>query len=92
MRAACELGAKCALRSESTRQKNVVGGAVVVKSYPITGLDRSIRPHKVKAHRIFRQSVHEGGNVVSPTHRPPLPPRENSWYLFLLEAESILGS
>jgi len=21
-----------------------------------------------------RQSAHEGGNVVSPTHRPPLPP------------------
>ena len=26
------------------------------------------------ANRIFRQSAHEGGKVVSPTHRPPLPP------------------
>jgi len=25
--------------------------------------------------RISRQSAHEGGKVVSPTHRPPLPPR-----------------
>jgi len=24
--------------------------------------------------QISRQSAHEGGNVVSPTHRPPLPP------------------
>jgi len=25
--------------------------------------------------QISRQSTHEGGNVVNPTHRPPLPPR-----------------
>jgi hypothetical protein len=30
--------------------------------------------------QISRQSVHEGGNVVSPKHRPPLPPRSYSWY------------
>jgi len=24
--------------------------------------------------QISRQSVHEGGKIVSPTHRPPLPP------------------
>jgi hypothetical protein len=24
--------------------------------------------------QISRQSAHEGGKVVSPTHRPPLPP------------------
>jgi hypothetical protein len=39
-------------------------------------------------YRIYRQSAHEGGKVVSPTHRPPLPPRKYSWYSFLLEAES----
>ena len=38
--------------------------------------------------QISRQSAHEGGKVVSPTHRPPLPPRKYSWYSFLLEAES----
>jgi hypothetical protein len=26
--------------------------------------------------QISRQSAHEGGKVVSPTHRPPLPPQE----------------
>ena len=40
---------------------------------------------------ISRQSLHEGGKVVSPTYRPPLPPRKYSWYLFLLEAQSIPG-
>jgi hypothetical protein len=29
--------------------------------------------------------------TISPTHRPPLPPRKYTWYSFLLEAESTLG-
>jgi hypothetical protein len=41
--------------------------------------------------QISRQSAHEDGKVVSPTHRPPLPPRKYSWYSFLLEAESTPG-
>jgi hypothetical protein len=41
--------------------------------------------------QISRQSAHEGGKVVSHTHRPRLPPRKYSWYSFLLEAESIPG-
>ena len=41
--------------------------------------------------RISRQSAHEGGQVVSPTHRPSLPPRKYSWYSFLLEVESTPG-
>jgi hypothetical protein len=39
--------------------------------------------------QISRQSAHEGGKVVSLTHRPPLPPQEAS--SFLLEAESNPG-
>ena len=41
--------------------------------------------------QISRQSAHEGGKVVSPMHRLPLPPRKYSWYSFLLEAESTPG-
>jgi hypothetical protein len=41
--------------------------------------------------QISRQLAHEGGKVVSPTHRPPLPPRKHSWYSFLLDAESTPG-
>ena len=29
---------------------------------------------------------HEGGNVVSPTYRPPLPPTKYSWHSFLFGA------
>jgi len=43
-------------------------------------------------HPDFRQSTHAGGKVVSPTHRPPLPPRKYSRYSFLLEADSTPGS
>ena len=42
--------------------------------------------------QISRQSAREGDKVVSPTHRPPLPPRKYSWYSFLLESESTPGS
>jgi len=41
--------------------------------------------------QISRQSAYEGGKVVSPKHRLPLPPRKHSWYSFLLEAESTPG-
>jgi len=41
--------------------------------------------------QISRQSAHEGGKVVSPTHRPSLPPGKYSWYSFLLEAKSTPG-
>jgi hypothetical protein len=33
--------------------------------------------------------AHEGGKVVSPAHRPPLPPRKYSWYSFLVVSGSI---
>jgi hypothetical protein len=41
--------------------------------------------------QISRQSTHEGGMVVIPTHRPPLPTRKDSWYSFLLETEPTTG-
>jgi hypothetical protein len=61
------------------------------RSDRITGLDSALGFQEVEAPRISRQSSHEGCNVVSPTHRPPLPPRRYSWYSFLLEAESTPG-
>jgi len=41
--------------------------------------------------QISRQSAHEGGEVVSPSHRPPLPLQEIFLVAFLLEAESTPG-
>ena len=37
------------------------------------------------------KTAQDGGKVVSPTHRPLLPPRKYSWYSFLLEDESTPG-
>jgi hypothetical protein len=34
------------------------------------------------------QTITDGGEVVSLTRRPPFTPQEDSWYTFLLEAES----
>jgi hypothetical protein len=49
---------------------------VLVKvKYPITGLERPLGLQEVEATRISRQPAHEGGKVVSPTHRPLLHPR-----------------
>jgi len=33
--------------------------------------------------QISWQSAHEGGKVVSPTHRPPLPPGNNPIFIFV---------
>jgi len=59
--------------------------------YDITGLDRLLGLQEVENRKICRQSAREGGNVVSPTRRPPLPPRTYPWYSFMLEALSIPG-
>ena len=39
----------------------------------------------------FVTTAQDGGKVVSLTHLPPLPPGNNSWYSFPLEAESAPG-
>jgi hypothetical protein len=53
------------------------------------GLARTLGLQEFEAARISRQSVHEGGKLVSPTHRTPLRPRKYTWYS-LFEAESGL--
>jgi hypothetical protein len=46
------------------------------QSCSTTGLDRPLGLREVKAPR-FQDNRHMGGKVVSPTHRPLLPPRSN---------------
>jgi hypothetical protein len=46
----------------------------IAKYYKATPL-QALRLPEVEAPRIYRQLAHEGSKVVSPTHRPPLPPR-----------------
>ena len=61
------------------------------KAIPLQALCRPLGFQEVEAPKIYRQSALEDGKVVSLTHRPPLPPREDSWYTFLLEAEVTPG-
>jgi hypothetical protein len=64
------------------------------KDIPVTGrggpygCERSRLPHYLD------KRLTDGGKVVSPTCRPPFTPRflfQDSWYSFLLEAESTPG-
>jgi hypothetical protein len=41
--------------------------------------------------RFLDNRLTDGGEVISPTHRPPFSPQEDSWYSFLLDAASIPG-
>jgi len=52
---------------------------VITKYKAIPGPGRSRR---LRLPLISRQSAHEGGTVVSPMHRPPLPPRRYHWSHF----------
>ena len=51
---------------------------------------QALRVRGVWGFQISRQLAHEG-DKVSPTHRPPLPPRAYSCCSFLLETESTPG-
>jgi len=45
------------------------------------------RAPEVEAPVIFRQSAYEGGKIVSPTHRPPLP---QEIFLLLVSVSGII--
>jgi len=52
----------------------------VANSYTITGRDNPEGSRRLRLTGISRQLAHEGGKVVSPTHRPPLPQDIPLWY------------
>jgi len=57
--------------------------------FSVTGLEWPRMFQEVKVADLMT-TAQDGGKVVSLTHRPPLPPA-NTWYSFLLEAESTPG-
>jgi hypothetical protein len=68
----CYFTALLCYRLQWDVHKSVGGWSLL--SYPITGLDRPLGLQEVGAPRTSRLSALEGGKVVSPTHRPLLPP------------------
>jgi hypothetical protein len=46
------------------------------QSYPITGLGNTRGIEEAEASKILRQSAYDGGNLVTPKHRPPLRPEK----------------
>ena len=77
---------------EATSHFNNMPVPHMVGHSPCAGLNRHLGLQGFEVPRISRQSAHEGGKVVSPKHRLPLPSRRYSRYSFLLEAKATQGS
>ena len=72
-------------KNKSVEQVFVKGKAVPLQAWSGPEGYRKLR------FQDLMKMAQDGGKVVSLTHRPPLPPRKYTWYLFLLEAESTPG-
>ena len=72
--------------SEAPQDRLCIAWGMLLACSPYTGLDRPLG----WGFWVSRQSAHEGGKVISPSHRPPLPPSPGRypWYFYLLEFES----
>jgi hypothetical protein len=62
------------------------------KAIPVTGCGDSQGCETSRLPHFPYNWFTDDGQFVSLTHRPPFKPQEDSWYSFLLEAESIPGS
>jgi hypothetical protein len=66
--------------------KKVKGKAILVTCrWGTKACETSKLPH------FLDNRLTDGGKVVSHTRRPPFTPQEDSWYSFLLDAESTPG-
>jgi hypothetical protein len=61
------------------------------KAIPVTGHGGPYGCETLRLPHYLDNRLTDDGKVFSLTHRPPFTPQENSWYSFLLEAESTPG-
>jgi hypothetical protein len=61
------------------------------KAIPVTGRGDPLVCETSRLLHFLDNRLTDGGEVVSLTCRPPFTPQEDSWYSFLLEAESTSG-
>jgi hypothetical protein len=61
------------------------------KSIPVTGPEGPLGCETSRLPHFLDSRLTDGGEVVSLTRWPHLYPQEDSWYSFLLEAESTPG-
>jgi hypothetical protein len=61
------------------------------KAIPVTGREGPYVFETSRLPHYLDNRLTDGGEVVSLTRRPPFTPQKDSWYSFLLEAESTPG-
>jgi hypothetical protein len=74
--------------SNLREQKDCKGKGKVFLS---TGLGGPWGCERLRLLHFLENRLSDGGKVVSPSRRPIFTPQEDSWYSFLLEAESTPG-
>jgi hypothetical protein len=78
------------MRTETIKEE---GGIKKGKAIPVTGRGGSQGCENSRLAHFLDNRLTDGGEVVGPTRRAEaLYPQEDSWYSFLLEAESTPGS
>jgi hypothetical protein len=61
------------------------------KAIPVTGHEGPLGCETSRLPHFLDNRLTDGSEAVSPTRWPPFTPQEDSWYSFLLEAESTPG-
>jgi hypothetical protein len=61
------------------------------KAIPVTGHGGPYGCETLRVPHYLDNRLTDGGEVVSLMRRPPFTPHEDSWYSFMLEAESTPG-
>jgi hypothetical protein len=80
----CEYG-RC--RNYSDISKSIKKSKIIL----VTGCEGTQVCDRLRLPHLLANRLTEGGKVVSLRRRPPYIPQEDSWYSFLLEAESTPG-